>query len=92
MNDYIGREAAILAAMEYDGDGNGQDASMDIAGAIGDIPAADVVERKVGRWEKRLNIDVLTWCSECGWMKHQGDDRRYNFCPNCGALMVNENE
>lgn len=43
MTEYIEREAAIMTAMDYDGDGNAQDASQDIASALGDIPAADVV-------------------------------------------------
>lgn len=44
MSDLIRRDDAILAALNYDGDGNGQDASMDIAGSIGDIPSVDAVE------------------------------------------------
>ena len=52
MSDLIKREDAILAAMDYDGNGNGQDASMDIAGAI--APTA------VRRWtEKNKMADDL---------------------------------
>lgn len=47
------------------------------------IPAADVVERKKGKWERLSRGDV---CSECGF-----NTGRYsiglNFCPNCGADM-----
>ena len=45
------------------------------------LPAADVVERKTGKWLKSA------WsirCSECGY------DMPFavrNFCPNCGAKM-----
>lgn len=42
----IDRDAAIMTAMDYDGNGNEQDASQDIASAIGDIPPADVVPRE----------------------------------------------
>lgn len=50
--------------------------------AVEDYPAADVVERKTGKWLKS------TWsirCSECGY------DMPFavrNFCPNCGAQMI----
>ena len=82
MIDYIKRED-VLRLVE-------PDARPFLAERICNLPSADVVERRVGRWEKRMNIDALTWCSECGWMKHQGDDRRYNYCPNCGADMRGE--
>ena len=59
----------------------------DMLNYVEDFPAADVVEVKHRRWEKRMNIDLMIWCSECGWMKHQGDKRNYNYCPNCGAKM-----
>lgn len=44
MADYIKREDAIMTAMDYDGSGNAQDASQDIAAALASIPAADVVD------------------------------------------------
>ena len=43
-SDYIRREDAIMAAMDYNGCGNAQDASQDIAADLASIPAADVVE------------------------------------------------
>ena len=57
------------------------------------IPTADVVERKVGRWIERTydSSDTIFeshkkvgWgCSKCGltW------DARTHYCPNCGADM-----
>ena len=48
-----------------------------------DFPAADVVERRTGRWLRFSRCDV---CSECryatGRYEHGG-----NYCPNCGADM-----
>lgn len=48
-----------------------------------DVPAADVVEVRHGRWIKFSRGDV---CSECqyqtGRYEHGG-----NYCPNCGADM-----
>ena len=62
--------------------------------AIRSIPAADVVERKKGRW-KQVHVggftpggNCLSVCSECGW--EFGTHRiypDYNYCPNCGAKM-----
>ena len=96
MSDYISREAAILVAMDYDGNGNGQDASMDIAGAIGDIPAADVVERKACHDTEESRIFR---CSECGYgVNDIFEDKdapvylferfeHWRFCPCCGAQI-----
>lgn len=58
------------------------------------IPAADVVERKKGKWMP----SSLTWsyynydCSVCGCnefrqVDHNGGYKAFNFCPNCGADM-----
>ena len=77
---YIDRDAAIMTAMDYDGNGNAQDASQDIASAIGDIPAADVVPVVHGRWlgkdyyndDRPVPYDPNAhgqwgcFCSECG--------------------------
>jgi rubrerythrin len=54
-----------------------------------DIPTADVVEVKHGRWEKRTfivfdnEIKDSYHCTECNttW------DTETNYCPNCGAKM-----
>ena len=48
-------------------------------------PAADVVERKNGKWEDRGHNNIYQ-CSVCGglWMGIGG----YRFCPNCGAQMI----
>jgi hypothetical protein len=46
------------------------------------LPSAQP-ERKTGRW-----IDDN--CSECGQYVFHGDAR--NFCPNCGAKMLKEDE
>lgn len=69
--------------------------------AVEDYPAADVVERKTGKWihdtfgESKMPI---VKCSECGlkevWYEEDGmgfalHGQKYaNFCPNCGAKMI----
>lgn len=47
------------------------------------FPAADVVERKKGKWEKVYYGNRPNRCSEC----RQKNNYRTNFCPNCGADM-----
>ena len=51
--------------------------------AIADIPAADVVEQKHGKWmEIRKGVIPSGYCSECEiW------NRVTAYCPNCGAQM-----
>lgn len=49
---------------------------------LGKLPTEHVVDD--GKW---LKSSDNTYCSLCGWTKHEADIRRYNFCPNCGATM-----
>lgn len=90
---YIDRTAAIMTAMNYDGNGTAQDASQDIAAALGCIPAADVAHVRHGKWVK---CKMSAWayrqwyeCSECGEpaASSYGHPARTNFCSNCGAKM-----
>ena len=60
---------------------------------IHDFPAADVVERKKGKWKTALldheSFGVrpkILYCSEC----HHTIAFPTNFCPNCGARMGDE--
>lgn len=89
MKEYIEREAAIHAVVKsfwskpYISD-------VELAQAVRDVDAADVVERKRGEWEPVLDgvwnlpTPVLAgWrCSECGRMEQEKEP----FC-NCGADM-----
>jgi len=47
---------------------------------VENMPAADVVEVKHGRW---IWKDHYLVCSECG-----KENDRTNYCPNCGASMT----
>ncbi len=49
-----------------------------IVSIIDNIPTADVVEVKHGKWEG-------CECSLCGHFATYAND--YNYCPNCGAKM-----
>lgn len=62
--------------------------------AIADIPAADVVERKHGRWVE-IEEEVVPcsnhwvskyFCSECNNAVYALSP----YCPNCGAKMESE--
>lgn len=49
-----------------------------------------IEERKTGRWRRRLvdsGFNADWHCSECGW-KTSLEEHGYNFCPNCGASMM----
>lgn len=94
MDDYIKREDAIMTAMNYEGTGNAQDASQDIAADLTSIPAADVRENVRGIWNNALdfsNGNEDLECSVCGeWFFSYKIDCDWNFCPNCGADMRGE--
>lgn len=50
---------------------------------INNIPSADVVEVRHGRW-----IGKVYKCSLCGkWVDPLQGDADMNYCPNCGAKM-----
>lgn len=90
MSDYIKREDALKAfANAHPLDYN----AIAYATWIKNIPAADVVERKVGRWEyTEMYYDDYAWvCSVCGetWVLNDGTpaENNMNYCPNCGASM-----
>ena len=59
--------------------------------AIEEMTAADVVERKRGKWIQNGDVEN---CSECGGAVWTIDsdlllrsEEHYNYCPNCGAEM-----
>lgn len=53
---------------------------------ISEIPAADVAPVVHGRWDD--SIDGITpYCSICG-QSHRMMIRTPNYCPNCGAKMI----
>lgn len=61
---------------------------------IENAPTADVVEVVHGEWERIekkdetriINVDFR--CSACRRFRfHNGELRRYKYCPNCGAKM-----
>lgn len=54
------------------------------------LPPAQA-ERKKGKWKvSNLPKGKMKYCSECGFGQYIADERRYNYCPNCGAEMEKE--
>ena len=95
--EYIERDEAVRKALEacvkVVGHGISHIDAVDIAEAIDDIPAADVVEVRHGYWIEQL--DGTHYCSECG------HDATYTFdgteicgigCPFCYAKMDGGNK
>ena len=105
MSDYIKREDAIRACNErqiISGDfitGIRYPTADEIREVITDIPSADVVERKRGKWTYNLEQGdpISIECPLCGATIYISGDipddenylfaEDYNFCPNCGADM-----
>lgn len=84
--EYIGREEAILAVRHAWAKG------LEPTQYIEQIPAADVTLVVHGRWIE--DHDYLK-CPECSVMVKRDftffDIGDWNYCPNCGAYMMGEN-
>ena len=90
MSEYIER-GALLKRIAEEYDLNYGEILVDpckFKDMVDEAPAADVVEVKHGRWQKRQAIifdSELTGyrCSECKttW------ETEMNYCPNCGCCM-----
>ncbi len=50
--------------------------------AIVNAPTVDAVPVRHGKW---ISDAVVTYCSVCKFGKR--DERRYDYCPACGARM-----
>ena len=58
---------------------------------VEELPAADVVEQKYGKWiEEEIRGDIRTVCSNCE--EETGTIYEFNYCPNCGARMVTDGQ
>ena len=90
MAEYIERKRAVVDACnalelypsEY----------AQLEDALNKVPAADVAPVKHGKWERVVpSKNAAKWsskvsCSIC----HREGYTRYNYCPNCGAMMCGE--
>ena len=97
MKEYIERATALdicqkeyedrLRMAEYCGD----TVAWNIGGAIKSLPAADVAEVRHGRWILEREPDGTPYCFHCSVcdndFHHIGIMTATDYCPNCGALM-----
>ncbi len=90
-NDLISRAAALQALRQLCDMTDDNIAIMpDVAAVLRELPAADAVQVRHGRWTKayRSGMLVKTGCvSSCCdmWAGRQSD-----YCPSCGARMDEE--
>lgn len=97
MKEYIEREDAINLLWLY-----ADESCASVVSDFESLPAADVVEVRRGRWIE----DERTYpgpglknnlCSVCGeiagaWKEGLAPERKWAYCPNCGARMGKEDE
>lgn len=96
MNDLIERQAAIDEIARWIGYID-EDMILRIQTGLKKVPSAQP-ERKKGHYigkadgyaDGELVYDIWS-CSECGCYFEDWDEQpTYNFCPNCGAKMIGE--
>ena len=87
MSDYIRRQAAINIVCD-DACDDCPDGGCDMYRRLKRLPAADVRPVVRGKWE--CATPVTCKCSKCGHAIGDWYVARYNYCPNCGADMREE--
>ena len=92
MDDLISRQAAIEALYDWSEHSMTDAEAWHIKQVIGDIKSLPSAQR-TGRWKvSDLPKGKMKYCSECGFGQYIADERRYGFCPNCGADMRGEQD
>ncbi len=81
MAEYIRRDSVLELAREYYTPALREEAVP--VKAIRNIPSADVVEVKHGKWLAIGNTGLAS--CKCGYITDRYS--MFNFCPNCGADM-----
>ena len=84
MTEYIDRDAVLR-------DWPLCDEPADAYHFIRSFPAADVVERKTGKWVKISPAGIYE-CNQCGQNVMTSDIETYKFCHGCGAQMIGGDE
>ena len=91
MTEYIERKAAIDAVAEayYDTPDINLNESR-LEAALWSVPAADVMPVVHGQWKTSSDRPDTLICSvcKCGFDMWKHDP--HNYCPNCGAKMIGD--
>ena len=91
MTVYIKREDAIDAVLDVYYNTPDIDLSGErLEAAILNIPVADVVEVRHGRWEKHGSKWQCTGCKVLMSIDGTPQENLLYYCPNCGAKMDKE--
>jgi hypothetical protein len=86
MAEYIKKEDVYRTLSDYYHHST-DNQHMALREALDRVPAADVVERKVGRWISYIEDGYLE-CPFCGAATNcDGDESELHFCFSCGAKM-----
>ena len=87
MDDLISRKAFMShVEEEYMQFGSDYDIGQ-VLGDLEDFPS--MRSERTGRWRlQTIKGKDFVFCSECGFGVHEGETRRYSYCPNCGAEMI----
>ena len=85
-------DADALMEAAYDSDekqGNDVWHTGDIEYLVMAQPTVDAVEVVHGRWIEDVATDMIA-CTECGhaWNIIDNCTETFNYCPNCGACMM----
>ena len=93
MNDLISRQAAIDAIEDINPSVAWLNYAVDIIKALPSVQP----EQKRGKWIVIMNEPNITFdeckCSECGVVEYFNKGwKKFNYCPNCGAIMDMERE
>ena len=90
--DLISRADAIKAMQDKAKKLKNEDTINGLCGAVAilfDMPSVIPQEPRKGHWITRPHIYGVAFCSECGFELKINNT---NFCPNCGAKMVEPQE
>lgn len=90
MAEYINKRDALKIMRDaWDICENGDFAISEAINCVESLPAADVVERKKGKWLEHDTDKTFAKCSECGcyWELAIVKECNMDFCPHCGAEM-----
>lgn len=84
MAEYIEREVLLEKMKNWH-------EKISLVTCVNSIPAADVVPVRRGRWieQEKYTFGVMYDCSICG-NRILDNEHSWNYCPNCGARMDEE--